>query len=140
LADPQDSVRILSPILVCSNLCSPQLTAELSGYSAAEATVESGGNVYIGSSNPERVESAVKSLESTIGSGSGSVQGRAIDLRSDESVRAFVDWVAADTDGGKQEGVDHLIFTAGDPLMLGDLLETDLEGAKVVSPSSHRLS
>jgi NAD(P)-dependent dehydrogenase (short-subunit alcohol dehydrogenase family) len=103
------------------------------GYGAAEAALESGANVYIGSSNAERVESAVKSLESDNASGKGSIQGRAIDLKSDESVKEFVDWVAGDTKGGGEQGVDHLIFTAGDALMLGDLMDTNLEEAKAVS-------
>jgi NAD(P)-dependent dehydrogenase (short-subunit alcohol dehydrogenase family) len=103
------------------------------GYGAAEAALESGANVYIGSSNAERVESAVKSLESDNASGKGSIQGRAIDLKSDESVKEFVDWVAGDTKGGGEQGVDHLIFTAGDALMLGDLMDTNLKEAKAVS-------
>lgn len=104
------------------------------GYGAAEAALESGANVYIGSSNAERVESAVKNLESANASGKGSIQGRAIDLKSDESVKEFVDWVANDKER-KEEGVDHLIFTAGDALMLGDLMDTNLEEAKAVSTS-----
>lgn len=77
------------------------------------------------------MSSAVTALNTI--SGSGSIQGRAIDLRSDDSVKEFVEWVANDLEGGKQQGIDHVVFTAGDALRLGHLMETDLEAAKAVS-------
>ena len=95
--------------------------------------MESSAHVYIASSSPDRVSSAISDLKAT--SSSGSIQGRAIDLRSEDSVKQFVDWVAADTEGEKQQGIDHVVFTAGDALMLGHLMDTDLDAAKAVSPS-----
>lgn len=111
-------------------------TTSTTGYSAAEAALESQAHVYIGSSSSERVQRAVSQLKDTIPEQSiGSVQGRSIDLTSDESVKEFVDWVSNDVEGGKAKGVDHTIFTAGDALRLGDLMETDIEEAKAVSPA-----
>ncbi|KAJ9095264.1 hypothetical protein QFC21_005630 [Naganishia friedmannii] len=105
------------------------------GYAAAEASLESRAHVYIASSSSVRVEKAVSQLQSTAaaagGEGKGSIQGRAIDLTSDSSVKEFIGWVSGDADGaGKERGVDHVIFTAGDALQLGDLMETDFEDAK----------
>ncbi|KAJ9107189.1 hypothetical protein QFC19_002849 [Naganishia cerealis] len=104
------------------------------GYAAAEASLESGAHVYLASSSSTRIEAAVSRLttathQSPTATG-GSVQGRAIDLGSDDSVRQFIDWVSADTTVGKARGIDHVVFTAGDALRLGDLMDTDLEDAK----------
>jgi NAD(P)-dependent dehydrogenase (short-subunit alcohol dehydrogenase family) len=110
----------------------------MTGYAAAEAALESQAHVYIGSSSSDRVQGAVSKLKDTIsGQSIGSAQGRAIDLTSDASVKEFIDWVSNDTEGGKEKGVDHTIFTAGDSLKLGDLLETDIDDVKGVSQARY---
>ncbi|KAJ9119335.1 hypothetical protein QFC24_005806 [Naganishia onofrii] len=114
------------------------------GFAAAEASLESGAHVYIASSSSTRVENAVSQIQTaaasaTEGGQKGSIQGREIDLTSDTSVKEFVGWVSADTkgDGGKEKGIDHVIFTAGDALQLGDLMETDFEDARKVTLSAN---
>ncbi|KAJ9112691.1 hypothetical protein QFC22_006193 [Naganishia vaughanmartiniae] len=103
------------------------------GYCAAEASLESGSHVYIASSSSTRVDKAVAQLQADAAGTEavkGSIQGREIDLTSDESVEQFIAWVSGDTVAGKDKGVDHIIFTAGDALQLGDLMETDFEDAR----------
>ncbi|KAI5450208.1 hypothetical protein NCC49_003357 [Naganishia albida] len=101
------------------------------GYAAAEAALENQAHIYIASSSIDRVNGAVSKLKDTIdGQSAGSVQGRTIDLTSDSSVKEVVDWVSNDTEGGKQSGIDHVIFTAGDSLMLGDLSQVNIDDCK----------
>lgn len=68
------------------------------GLAVAEAALAEGAKVTIGSSDPARVEAALK----TLGDGAS---GKAVDVRDEASVAAF----AADLGG-----VDHLVSTAGD--------------------------
>jgi NAD(P)-dependent dehydrogenase (short-subunit alcohol dehydrogenase family) len=104
------------------------------GYSAAEAALESQAHVYIASSSSDRVQGAVSKLKGTVaGQSVGSVHGRSVDLTSDASVKDLINWVSNDTEGGKQNGIDHVIFTAGDSLMLGDLSQVNIDDCKGVS-------
>lgn len=129
-ADPQGSVRLskLPGVTRCP------YSSCIIGYAAAEAALENQAHIYIASSSIDRVNGAVSKLKDTIdGQSAGSVQGRPIDLTSDSSVKEVVDWVSNDTEGGKQSGIDHVIFTAGDSLMLGDLSQVNIDDCKCVS-------
>lgn len=96
------------------------------GYSVAEAAAANGAHVYIASSNPKRVEDAVQKL------GSG-VQGRAIDVTSDDSVKEFFEWVKQQS--GSVGGFHHLVYTAGDSLQMPQFLEANIAEATAKVPA-----
>ncbi len=84
------------------------------GFAVAEQAASQGANVHIASSNPERVQQAVKKLE-------GNAQGHTLDLSDESAVENFF---------AKLGPFDHLVFTAGDELRLDDLATTDLQQAR----------
>lgn len=89
------------------------------GYAVAEAAAANGAHVYIASSNPKRVEEAAQRL-------GGNVQGRAIDVLSDDSVKGFFEWVKQKSGNA---GIHHLVYTAGDSLQTPSFTEANLEDA-----------
>jgi len=84
------------------------------GLAVAELAAKQGANVVIASSNAERVNKAVESVE-------GEVLGNAVDVSNERDVEAFF---------AKLGPFDHLVFTAGDRLHLQDLATTDLKQAR----------
>jgi NAD(P)-dependent dehydrogenase (short-subunit alcohol dehydrogenase family) len=68
------------------------------GFAVAEAALADGATVVVGSSNDAKVQAAVERL------GAGA-SGRAVNVREEGSVQAFVEAAGA---------FDHLVFTAGD--------------------------
>ena len=98
--------------------------------------------MFIGSSTASKVDAAVSKLQASYPS--GTVAGRAVDMKDEASVHAFIAWTAAT--GNK--GIDHLstlvlrphrvlphlsraeplsasVYSAGDSLTLGPLSQTD---------------
>ena len=84
------------------------------GYAVAEAAVRDGAHVVVASSNPEKVDSAVKRL-------SNGVTGAVIDVTSESAVEAAF---------AKIGPLDHLVTTAGDwKARRGPVGEMDLDAA-----------
>jgi NAD(P)-dependent dehydrogenase (short-subunit alcohol dehydrogenase family) len=84
------------------------------GFAVAEQASAQGAEIVIVSSNPERVQKAVESLE-------GNAQGHTVDLSDESAIENFF---------AKLGAFDHLVFTAGDGLRLNDLAATDLQQAR----------
>ena len=84
------------------------------GLEVAKQAASQGASVVIASSNPERVQKAVASID-------GEAQGQAIDVSDERAVATFFSKLGA---------FDHLVFTAGDSLHLHDLAATDLQQAR----------
>ncbi|PVX85569.1 SDR family oxidoreductase [Paraburkholderia unamae] len=84
------------------------------GFAVANAAAREGADVVIGSSQPERVKSALAKLPT------GTV-GLTMDLTSADSIREFFDDLG---------GYDHLVYTAGEPLLLKNLAELELAEAR----------
>ncbi|SAL52491.1 short chain dehydrogenase [Caballeronia sordidicola] len=84
------------------------------GHAVAEYAVQEGAHVVIASSNAQRVEAVAASLGTK-------AQGRALDLTDEHAVQAFFDSTGS---------FDHLVFTAGDSLRLGEVAKTDLTEAR----------
>jgi NAD(P)-dependent dehydrogenase (short-subunit alcohol dehydrogenase family) len=80
----------------------------------AEQAASEGAQIVIASSNPERIQNAINSLD-------GNVQGHALDLSNEPAVETLFTKLGA---------IDHLVFTAGDSLHLHDLATTDLKQAR----------
>jgi NAD(P)-dependent dehydrogenase (short-subunit alcohol dehydrogenase family) len=84
------------------------------GFAVAEQAASQGAKIVIASSNAERVQKAVESV-------GGNAQGQTVDLSDEQAVEALFTKLGA---------FDHLVFTAGDNLLLQDLATTDLKQAR----------
>lgn len=84
------------------------------GYAVAEYALAEGAHVVIGSSHAGRVEAAVTSL-------GANAKGHALDLTDEHAIEAFFTATGS---------FNHLVFTAGDSLRLGEIAATDLSLAR----------
>lgn len=83
------------------------------GLAVARLAARDGARVVIGSSNGARIAGALADLPGG--------EGHTVDLRSPAAVRALFDQLGA---------IDHLVFTAGEELLLGKLADLDLAAAR----------
>ena len=91
------------------------------GYGVAEALIESSANITISSSSPDRVKTAISSLQDSYPSAKTSIKGFACDLSKptlEQDLEALFE---------KTGKVDHIVFTAGDRLATTSLAESTLE-------------
>ncbi len=84
------------------------------GLATAQAAAKEGAQVIIVSSNPERVNNAVAGLPQ-------GARGYVVDLRVEQATRDFFSEI------GK---FDHLVYTAGESLLLGPLENTGVPDAR----------
>lgn len=84
------------------------------GFAVAEYALAEGANVVIASSHAGRVHAAVTALGTN-------AQGQALDLTDEHAIEAFFNATGS---------FDHLVFTAGDSLRLGEIAATDLSLAR----------
>ena len=84
------------------------------GLATAQAAAQAGASVVIVSSRKARVDAALSVLPA-------GAEGHALDLANETAVQALF---------AKLGGFDHLVFTAGESLQLGNLADTDIEGAR----------
>ncbi|WP_240421186.1 SDR family oxidoreductase [Paenibacillus periandrae] len=84
------------------------------GFATAEAAAREGAYLVVVSSKKEKVDRAVSRLPE-------GTEGYAVDLTNEEQVRKFFSNIGE---------FDHLVFTAGDPVMIENLDTTDVETAQ----------
>ncbi|XYH97581.1 SDR family oxidoreductase [Sorangium sp. So ce1128] len=84
------------------------------GFATAESAAREGAAVVVVSSKQERVARAVAALQ-------GGAEGCAVDLSSEAQIRDFF---------GRIGAFDHLVFTAGEALQLGEIGSTELDVAR----------
>lgn len=84
------------------------------GFAVAEAAAHSGAEVIIASSSPERVAAALARLPQ-------GTRGEPLDFTDEAQVSAFFARVGA---------FDHLVYTAGETLLLQNLAELSIEAAQ----------
>src|SRR5258708_8526367 len=84
------------------------------GLAVAQQAASQGAKVVIVSSNAERIQKAVESIN-------GEPQGQAVDVSDEGAVATFF---------AKLGRFDHLVFTAGASLHLRDLATTHLQHAR----------
>jgi NAD(P)-dependent dehydrogenase (short-subunit alcohol dehydrogenase family) len=84
------------------------------GLSVAQQVVARGGRAIIASSNADRVEQAIATLD-------GKAEGYTLDLSNERDIQTVFQKIGA---------FDHLVFTAGDTLQLNALEATDLTKAR----------
>src|SRR5258708_14962225 len=84
------------------------------GFATAEAAAREGAEVVVASSRKARLDRALAALPKGAG-------GHVLDLAPEESIRSLFEAVGP---------LDHLVFTAGDSLALGELAATSLEDAR----------
>jgi NAD(P)-dependent dehydrogenase (short-subunit alcohol dehydrogenase family) len=84
------------------------------GFAVAEAAAHAGAEVIIASSNPARVAAALEQLPK-------GTRGESLDLTDEKQVSAFFTRVGA---------FDHLVYTAGESLLLQTVAELSIEAAQ----------
>lgn len=83
------------------------------GLAVAEQAAREGARVVIASSSRARVDQAVAGIPGS--------EGQVVDLRSEPAVQALFERIGA---------LDHLVYTAGEELLLSPLAELDLGKAR----------
>ncbi len=83
------------------------------GLAVARAVAAEGARVVVGSSREDRVREALRTLPGA--------EGHPVDLRDETRVRALFDAIGA---------IDHLVYTAGEELLLGPLANIGLTEAR----------
>jgi NAD(P)-dependent dehydrogenase (short-subunit alcohol dehydrogenase family) len=89
------------------------------GLAAAKAAALAGANVVVASSRQSSVDSATRQLEAL--PTHANVHGHVVDLAGELAIRDFFDTVG---------DFDHLVYTAGEAIQLGELASTDLTQAR----------
>jgi NAD(P)-dependent dehydrogenase (short-subunit alcohol dehydrogenase family) len=84
------------------------------GLEVAQQVVTRGARAIIASSNRDRVERAIATLD-------GKAEGHTLDLSNEREIQTFFQKIG---------DFDHLAFTAGDTLQLNELVATDLTKAR----------
>ncbi|MDR5856053.1 SDR family oxidoreductase [Caballeronia sp. LZ062] len=84
------------------------------GFAVAEAAAQAGAEVIIASSNQQRVEAALKRLPQ-------GVRGETLDVTDEAQVSAFF---------GRVGAFDHLVYTAGEALLLENLADLSIADAQ----------
>jgi len=84
------------------------------GLAVAQQAVAQGAKAIIASSNADRVEQAVATLDAK-------AEGHTLDLSNERDIQNFFEKIG---------DFDHLVFTAGDTLQLDELAATDLTKAR----------
>lgn len=84
------------------------------GLATAQAAASDGAKVIIISGNEQRMLKALSTLPA-------SCEGYAVDLSAEQNIQQFF---------AQCQPFDHLVYTAGEHIMLNDLATTDLEAAR----------
>jgi NAD(P)-dependent dehydrogenase (short-subunit alcohol dehydrogenase family) len=84
------------------------------GLAVARAASRDGARVVVASHDPKRVEAAVAQL-------GADARGHAVDLRSPTAVKQLFEQLGA---------LDHLVFTAGEELLISPIADLDLATAR----------
>jgi NAD(P)-dependent dehydrogenase (short-subunit alcohol dehydrogenase family) len=84
------------------------------GLATAKAAAAEGAKVVIVSGNAARIKQALQQLPN-------GAEGFAVDLGKEENIKEFFD---------KTGRFDHLVYTAGENIRLGDISETEIEKAR----------
>jgi len=90
------------------------------GLGVAELALSLNAIVFVGSSSPTKVASAVQKLETAFPQ--GQAFGKAVDVTSETSLKEFVEWVKSTG----EDGIDHVVWTAGSSLVISPLEQLDL--------------
>jgi NAD(P)-dependent dehydrogenase (short-subunit alcohol dehydrogenase family) len=85
------------------------------GLAVARSAADCGAEVYIGSSNAQRLESALASLQG--------VHGAVVDVGSEESIACFLSGISE---------IDHLVSTVGPSYRSSRVVETQLAEAQAL--------
>ncbi len=89
------------------------------GLAVGKRAAGQGANVVIASHSADRVARAVAEVKAV--AGAASVTGHAVDLRSQPAVRALFEQLGP---------IDHMVYTAGEPLLISPLSDLDLAAAR----------
>ncbi|KAK3649635.1 hypothetical protein LTR56_006818 [Elasticomyces elasticus] len=94
------------------------------GFGVAEALLEHGSTVIISSSNPDRVQKTIEKLQKSYPSKKDHISGHACNLGDQATVEDNIkNLFETATKDGK---LDHVVYTAGDPLAMMKLDDIDM--------------
>ncbi|KAK4939569.1 hypothetical protein LTR10_020175 [Elasticomyces elasticus] len=93
------------------------------GFGVAEALVEHGAsNLYLSSSREPKVKASIERLKKSYPDAKTNIVGLACDLATEETLESNIKDLFSKID----TKLDHIVFTAGDPLGMKSLEEVDL--------------
>ncbi|MFC5663961.1 SDR family oxidoreductase [Kitasatospora misakiensis] len=90
------------------------------GFAVAQQAVAAGADVVVASSSQDRVDAATKRLGERP---DGRAEGRRLDVADGDAIAAFFEQVGE---------FDHLVYTAGEALLIKPLVDTTPEEARTV--------
>lgn len=85
------------------------------GLATAKAAASEGAQIIIVSSNQQRIDNALTQLAGL------NHEGYTVDLSNEGAIKAVIDKVGA---------IDHLVYTAGENIKLGNIGSTDIDDAR----------
>lgn len=94
------------------------------GYAVAEGSLEFGASVIMASSNPDRVDKAVQKLKDAYPSAKGRVVGYVCSLNDEATLEDNI--VALLAQLPKDVKLDHVVYTAGEPIPPTPLAEASI--------------
>lgn len=97
------------------------------GYGVAEASLEHGARVTISSSNPTRLSAAAARLRAAYPSASDRIATAVCDLGTEATLEANLAGLFA---AAAANGLDHVVYTAGDALAMSSLQDATLASIK----------
>lgn len=100
------------------------------GFTAAEASLEHGATVIISSSSQSRIDSAIQRLQKSYPSLSSQISGQACDLSKEAELESNIKSLFAFATSNGANKLDHVIYTAGDPLAMMKLADATMERIK----------
>jgi len=92
------------------------------GFGVAEALLENGSTVIVSSSNPDRVQNTIDRLKKSYPSAGDRISGHACNLGDQATVENNIKELFE-----KVGSLDHVVYTAGDPLAVRPLEEANME-------------
>lgn len=97
------------------------------GFSVAEAALEHGASVILSGSNPTRLSDAINRLKTSYPDRAARVSGHTCDLSEPQSMESNLSTLFDAATASATIPIDHIVFTAGDPLKIIPLAESTVE-------------
>jgi NAD(P)-dependent dehydrogenase (short-subunit alcohol dehydrogenase family) len=100
------------------------------GFGVAEACIENGALVVISSSNSTRIDAAVDKIKAAYPSKASRISGVPVDLSKPDTLEQELEQLfkaAVEKIGGSEGKLDHVIYTAADPLAVRKVADLTLE-------------
>ncbi len=97
------------------------------GFAVAEAALEHGASVILSGSNPTRLADAIHRLKTSYPDRAAQVSGQTCDLSQPQSIESNLSALFDAAAAAATRPIDHIVFTAGDPLKIVPISESIVE-------------